>query len=566
MVKAILRSRRAARRERGLGGREPNVVVKHLRTAESASGGRRYPSGLIQVDGPGRTQLLRKLEGTNSTPSHRAAAAAGSASPAANRQVRPATMDRRLVRRVEVPASGSSVVVAHERARQANQGALQAARTVALAAAALAGPGMATDPSGDGPAVGAARGLVRLARLAAVGRDDAPSAGLVDERGRRHRRSGGLARVDWQRAAAASSRGIPARHERASAQLRPHGGSPAPLLVPGPVRWDPIIVLIDNLDRCRADYVVEMLEGIQTLLRNPRVSKRWSLRRGPGAQQCPFIAFVVAADRGWLCDSYLHVYEEFEATTREPGRPFGSSFSTRSSMWPFASRPFLPRLAQACPDAAMGTLIPTRSSTAQTSSRSARRFERLSARGRLKATVAARFPHQSLCCDAQAVMRLAEIELDPPLRAGAPSAAIPPGTSTSFSQSWTRSRRAAPARHCLLRPAVDAAARGSCGGRRRGRDLPPCPLDDPRPEVAAPGQPPASAPAGSRTPRERNHAARASRPTSNRCSPIPWLAGSRTASRGVQLAAEDIVKFTAPLRPCSPSHGDLHDRRTPAAA
>jgi hypothetical protein len=35
---------------------------------------------------------------------------------------------------------------------------------------------------------------------------------------------------------------------------------------------------------------------------------------------------------------------------------------------------------------------------------------------------------------------------------------------------------------------------------------------------------------------------------------------------GVKLAAKDIVKFTAPLRPRSPSDDDLKDRRTPAAA
>jgi hypothetical protein len=88
----------------------------------------------------------------------------------------------------------------------------------------------------------------------------------------------------------------------------------------------PIIVLIDNLDRCHAQYVVEMLEGIQTLLRNPRAPKRWTLRRTPSPTGCPPIAFVVAADGGWLCDSYLHVYKEFEASVHEPGRPFGLLF------------------------------------------------------------------------------------------------------------------------------------------------------------------------------------------------------------------------------------------------
>jgi hypothetical protein len=84
----------------------------------------------------------------------------------------------------------------------------------------------------------------------------------------------------------------------------------------------PIIVLIDNLDRCRAEYVVEMLEGIQTILRHPEARKPMSLQRQP----CPLIAFVVAADRRWLCDSYLHAYKDFEHSAHEPGRPFGLTF------------------------------------------------------------------------------------------------------------------------------------------------------------------------------------------------------------------------------------------------
>jgi hypothetical protein len=85
-----------------------------------------------------------------------------------------------------------------------------------------------------------------------------------------------------------------------------------------------MVVLIDNLDRCHASYVVEMLEGIQTLLRNVPEARRLSGRRP--AQRPPLVAFVVAADRGWLCDSYLNVYQEFEACAHEPGRPFGLTF------------------------------------------------------------------------------------------------------------------------------------------------------------------------------------------------------------------------------------------------
>jgi KAP-like P-loop domain-containing protein len=79
----------------------------------------------------------------------------------------------------------------------------------------------------------------------------------------------------------------------------------------------PVAILIDNLDRCRAEYVVELLEGIQTLLKQSHAN---------GNGQPPMVVYLVAADRDWLCDSYLDVYREFQETAREPGRPFGLAF------------------------------------------------------------------------------------------------------------------------------------------------------------------------------------------------------------------------------------------------
>ena len=58
---------------------------------------------------------------------------------------------------------------------------------------------------------------------------------------------------------------------------------------------------------------------------------------------------------------------------------------------------------------------------------------------------------------------------------------------------------------------------------------------------------------------------RTSRLSSHWCSPIRWPSGSRTVSWG-QATADDIVRFSAPLRPRSSSRDDLHDWRTPAAA
>jgi hypothetical protein len=70
----------------------------------------------------------------------------------------------------------------------------------------------------------------------------------------------------------------------------------------------PICVFIDDLDRCKPAYVVELLEGIQTLFADEPVT------------------FVVAADRNWLCRSFETVYDEFDEAVGEPGRPLGFLF------------------------------------------------------------------------------------------------------------------------------------------------------------------------------------------------------------------------------------------------
>lgn len=77
----------------------------------------------------------------------------------------------------------------------------------------------------------------------------------------------------------------------------------------------PVAILIDNLDRCRAEYVVELLEGIQTLFSGATPERH---RRQ--------VVYFVAADRGWLCDSYVKVYGEFRSATHAPGRPLGLAF------------------------------------------------------------------------------------------------------------------------------------------------------------------------------------------------------------------------------------------------
>ena len=70
----------------------------------------------------------------------------------------------------------------------------------------------------------------------------------------------------------------------------------------------PLTVFIDDLDRCRPEYVVELLEGIQTLFVNEAVT------------------YVVAADRTWLCESFACGYCDFKSAVGEPGRSLGFLF------------------------------------------------------------------------------------------------------------------------------------------------------------------------------------------------------------------------------------------------
>ncbi len=70
----------------------------------------------------------------------------------------------------------------------------------------------------------------------------------------------------------------------------------------------PVAVFIDDLDRCDAKFVVELLQNIQTMFRSAPV------------------LYVVAADRGWICTSYEQVYQPYCEPIAEPGHSLGHMF------------------------------------------------------------------------------------------------------------------------------------------------------------------------------------------------------------------------------------------------
>lgn len=70
----------------------------------------------------------------------------------------------------------------------------------------------------------------------------------------------------------------------------------------------PILVVIDDIDRCSDEYVVDLLEDIQTMLREAPIS------------------YLVVGDRAWITTSFKNRYKKFEAELNAPGRPIGHQF------------------------------------------------------------------------------------------------------------------------------------------------------------------------------------------------------------------------------------------------
>ncbi len=69
-----------------------------------------------------------------------------------------------------------------------------------------------------------------------------------------------------------------------------------------------VAIFVDDLDRCQSSYVIELLEGMQTLFRGAPV------------------VFVVSADRRWLNACFEEVYKNLTPWVREPGKSLGTLF------------------------------------------------------------------------------------------------------------------------------------------------------------------------------------------------------------------------------------------------
>jgi hypothetical protein len=89
----------------------------------------------------------------------------------------------------------------------------------------------------------------------------------------------------------------------------------------------PVLLLVDDLDRCPPAFVIELLDAVQKLMREPH-PVRARARPGSGHEvgATPGLVVVVAADGRWIRQAYDDTYASLEAAVREPGSTVGSLF------------------------------------------------------------------------------------------------------------------------------------------------------------------------------------------------------------------------------------------------
>jgi len=74
----------------------------------------------------------------------------------------------------------------------------------------------------------------------------------------------------------------------------------------------PILVIVDDLDRCEPNYVVELVRGMLTIFRSPRV------------------VFLLLGDKTWIETSFAKVHEDMAAAHTDEEITFGERFAEKA--------------------------------------------------------------------------------------------------------------------------------------------------------------------------------------------------------------------------------------------
>jgi hypothetical protein len=103
-----------------------------------------------------------------------------------------------------------------------------------------------------------------------------------------------------------------------------------------------VVFLIDDLDRCSYDYVVELLDAVQNLIRSPRRPEKEDTKQEESKDKKPSVYFVVAVDTSKLRKSLRGLRRCFRRTRASPwlslSRQAISTHSTGSTVKPTMER------------------------------------------------------------------------------------------------------------------------------------------------------------------------------------------------------------------------------------
>ena len=84
----------------------------------------------------------------------------------------------------------------------------------------------------------------------------------------------------------------------------------------------PVLLLIDDLDRCPENFVVDLLDATQKLMRDRDIRPSRRHKKNPA----PNLLVIVASDGRWIRRSYDAAYASVASAVREPGATIGSLF------------------------------------------------------------------------------------------------------------------------------------------------------------------------------------------------------------------------------------------------
>jgi hypothetical protein len=79
----------------------------------------------------------------------------------------------------------------------------------------------------------------------------------------------------------------------------------------------PILVVIDDLDRCKPDFVVELIRGMQTIFKSERV------------------VYLLLCDRDWITEAFTVINDKMKAIEVGPEHEFGERFVEKAIQFSF---------------------------------------------------------------------------------------------------------------------------------------------------------------------------------------------------------------------------------------